>query len=521
MLQKIANSADLRYDLTLDSYNDTVSRAILDAMNAIQKDASLKPLEKFSRTAPTGTHMPLDRYVFLMGTMRAAKNNAYNINPSMDDPLRGPYYNGEKNIYDLDDVDSDFKIGFPTDYIIVFVACAALIFNLMTILLNCIARIFNMLFLYLIAPPIFAAQSFDHGGKTKQWLTAFIVQSFSVFGTVISMHLLLIVLPIITSSSLVLFENGLLNVMAKFVMVYGVFEVVKKSTGLLTGILADSAGWQSIQAGDMSTTASRVVGGAAGLAGSVAGTALRAGGKTASFVAKPVTNLAKRPFTAAADRWTKLGSGNAQREAAKSLKRERLIGEMRGTGGNAQPERSALAQGSELVQSSLSALAQKTGADTGKTLPAKAPAAAQAPGGGDKAPLSPAAKALGGEGKAPLSPAAQSLFGVDADGSIPSKASNAPKRDGGTGKQSAVQPEKPDGSSIGRRRDGVDSGVSAGGSMTADAIGSRPVLSGNPSAERSGASEAPALSARPVLTPPPPPRPRSHDAHGLPDNQRK
>jgi hypothetical protein len=33
-------------------------------------------------------------------------------------------------------------------------------------------------------------------------------------------------------------------------MVLAVFDVVKKANGLVTGILADSAGWQSIQAGE-------------------------------------------------------------------------------------------------------------------------------------------------------------------------------------------------------------------------------------------------------------------------------
>jgi hypothetical protein len=40
----------------------------------------------------------------------------------------------------------------------------------------------------------------------------------------------------------------------------GAFEVSEKATNLITGILADNAGWQSITAGDMSGTAKGVVG---------------------------------------------------------------------------------------------------------------------------------------------------------------------------------------------------------------------------------------------------------------------
>ncbi|MBR0311827.1 MAG: hypothetical protein IJQ98_05450, partial [Oscillospiraceae bacterium] len=335
VLQSIANAADLRYDIPLDAYNDGVSRAILDAMDTLGKDASLRPLREFSRVTPSGTRVPMDRFVFLMGTMRAAKNSRYNENPTLDDAIRGPYYVGEKNIYDLDDVDEDFRIGFDTDYIIVYVACVALIWDLAVIILNCIARIFNMLFLYLIAPPIFAAQPLDNGGKTKQWMTAFIVQALSVFGTVIAMQLLLIVLPIIASADLVLFENGMLNIMAKLVMVYGMFEVAKKATALLTGILADSAGLQSIQAGDMSSSASSLVGGAAslatGVAGRAAGLGMTVAGKVGGFAAAPVGNLLSRGWNATLGRlggwWSNLGKGDVAGQRAMASARERLASE--------------------------------------------------------------------------------------------------------------------------------------------------------------------------------------------------
>ena len=332
VLQKVANSHDLRTDLKLDVSYDSVTKALLEAMDVMRNDASFKPLQSYTRVVPADGTLPIDRYVFLMGTMKAAKNSEYNQNPDLTDPVRGPYYSGEKSIYNIDDVSSDFDIGFPTDYVVVYVSCVALIVDLVTIILNCIARIFNMLFLYLIAPPIFAVQPLDGGGKTKQWMTAFTVQAFSVFGTVISMRLLLILLPIVTSSKLVLFTNPLVNLFAKLVLIYGLFEVSKKATGLLTGILADSAGWQSIQAGDMSGSAGRLVGGVTGAAKAVAGGALkttgRVAGKTANFLSKPVQNVAKNAWDKTGGRlasaYSNLGKGNvakkeAMEQAQKSL----------------------------------------------------------------------------------------------------------------------------------------------------------------------------------------------------------
>ena len=120
-----------------------------------------------------------------------------------------------------------------------------------------------MSMLYLISPLVFAVEPLDDGTKRKQWITAFVVQSMGIFGTVISMRVLMLFIPIISSPDLVLygtknggFGAGLINLIAKCFMILVGFEVVKKANGIISGILADSAGWQSIQAGDMGNMAS-------------------------------------------------------------------------------------------------------------------------------------------------------------------------------------------------------------------------------------------------------------------------
>ena len=323
-LQKIVNAApSLRRDLKLDVPYNALSEAIQETMEIMRTDASFRPLEKFSRIAPNGMSVPMDRYVFLLGTMRAANQDEYNENPAFDDPLRGPYYTGEKDLYDLDTVTEDFSISLvDMDYIVVYFAAAALIIDLVIIILNCVARIFNMLFLYIISPPILAIQPLDNGGKTKQWMTAFIAQSFGVFGTVISMRLLLVYLPIIVDAKLVLFENVFVNFLAKLLLIYGGFETARKSNGILTGILTDSAGMQSTHAADMSSSAGSLVGGAARAALGVTKVGAKAGLKVAGFATKPATNLLKRPFAAAGRKWSSLGTGNRQREAKRSVQRQ-------------------------------------------------------------------------------------------------------------------------------------------------------------------------------------------------------
>ena len=296
-LQKIANSASLERDLSVDDYHESVSNSVLQAMDLLKVNGSFKPLEDYQRHYQTSrTSLPMDRFLFLMSSMRAAKNDDYNKNPSLTDPLRGAYYYGEKSIYDLDTVNEDFDIGVAAfDYIILLLTCYKMLETLATIILNCVGRIFNMLLLYLISPLVIAVSPLDDGGKFKQWTTAFIVQSFSVFGTVLSMRVLLLFMPVVVDNKLVLFDNPIANLLTKLVIILGAFEVAEKATNLITGILADNAGWQSITAGDMSSAAKTAVGygwgaakGVGGFGLSAAGLGMKGGLKAAGLGAKVV-----------------------------------------------------------------------------------------------------------------------------------------------------------------------------------------------------------------------------------------
>lgn len=280
-LQKIANSAPLDRDLSMDVYYESVSKSILNAMKLLKENGSFKPLQEYQRQyQPSRTSVPLDRLLFLMASMRAAKNDDFNINASMTDPLRGAYYYGEKSIYDLDTVNEDFDIGIAAlDYIVLFLTCYKMLKILLTIILNCVGRIFNMLLLYLISPLVIAVSPLDDGAKFKQWITAFVVQSLSVFGTIISMRVLLLFMPMITDDKLVLFNDPIANLLAKIVIILGGFEVSEKATNLITGILADNAAWQSITAGDMSGTAASTLERGKGVASRMYSMAKGDGGK--------------------------------------------------------------------------------------------------------------------------------------------------------------------------------------------------------------------------------------------------
>lgn len=274
-LQKIVNAADLRYDLTMDVYNASISHALTDVMETINTNASFRPWSSYERKDIVDTtKTPMDTIIFLMGTSEAANNGEFNKNPSLTDNLRGPYYAGDKSIYKLEQVSDDFDIAVgKLDHIIIIAGAIKIIFDLATCVLNAVARIFNLLLLYLIAPLAISTSPMDDGGKFKQWTIAFVIQCFGILGIVISMRLLILYMPIISNSNLQLFDDPVMNLLGKMVLLLGGTEAAKRANGLITGILADNAGWQSIQAGDMSGVADRVMGKATGAAGAVVGAA--------------------------------------------------------------------------------------------------------------------------------------------------------------------------------------------------------------------------------------------------------
>ena len=262
-LEKIVYTADLSKDLPLNTYNENLQAALEHTVEVMQTDKSFKPIESYERAPIVGTEsVSLAKILFLSCTMRAANNDSFNENASFTDALRGPYYTGDKSIYDYDTVITDFDIGLSTDYLLLFIVGWIMVKDLLVIIFTCISRIFNMVLLYLISPPLIAASPLDGGNKLRQWVTAMIVQSFGVFGTIISMRIMMLLIPIILSNDLVLFDNVLLNIIGKIILIVGALEVETKAQGLITGILADNAGWQAINAGDMRDTAGKILGGA-------------------------------------------------------------------------------------------------------------------------------------------------------------------------------------------------------------------------------------------------------------------
>ena len=250
-LQTLVFAADLEQELKMDVYNEGVANALLGIMDTLKTNTAFYPLDRYERTPAPINNIPFDRVLFLACTYNAALNEQFNINPSHTDALRGPYYSGQKSIYDVYQVSEDFDLLWGFNYVMFFLIVWAIMKEMIYVLLDCVARIYNMVVLYLVAPPFIALTPLDNGSKLKQWILAFVVQCFGVFGTVVSMRVLLTFAPMVISSDLQLFPNAVMDIWAKVIMINAGCLAARKASAMITGILADSAGWQSITAGNL------------------------------------------------------------------------------------------------------------------------------------------------------------------------------------------------------------------------------------------------------------------------------
>ena len=256
VLVPIARARSLKTDINIDEYDTGLVEAIIDAMEILQSGVEFRPLQVYSvpPVATVDEDTRLDTIVMLTGTMSAAENEKYNQNASIFDALREPYLSGEKDIHDIVTFEADFDLS-AVDYLLILISGVFLGYQMIFLAINAIARIFNMLLLYLAFPPIMAASPLDDGGKRKQWTTAFVVQCLSVFGAVMAMRLVTFCVPIIYSDSLNLFPDSALsgprNYIVKLFFLIAIAFTANKSIGMISGILADSAGYQSMTAGNI------------------------------------------------------------------------------------------------------------------------------------------------------------------------------------------------------------------------------------------------------------------------------
>lgn len=255
-LLQIYKTSNIYKDMDIDAVDENLHLAIKNCMYQIKTNPDFKPIQSYSDVSGFNSKanmgVTIGRTIMLTASFGNAKQGQYDNNPGVTDALRYPYYIGQKNVYDYDTVEDDFEIGiFGWNHMLVIVVGFFLIKELLIIIVNAAARIFNIILLYLTAPAFLAVMPLDDGGKFKQWTTAFVIQSLALFGSLFAMRLLVIFIPLVMSSNLRIFSSSIANYMAKLALLIALCVTSEKASGMISGILADNAGYQSIMAGSV------------------------------------------------------------------------------------------------------------------------------------------------------------------------------------------------------------------------------------------------------------------------------
>ena len=256
-IQSIVYSSNIYRELKLDVQYPQLTTAMLNVMKTLRTNGAFYPLSEYSADYYSVNAVSIDRVIFLTGTYNAARDARFNTDPSISDGLRGPYYVGQKDIYSFDSVSSDFqyKIGNGINYLMIAFLAFYTIKNLMRCIFNCVARIFTLVGLYIIAPVTVSTMPVDNGEKFKQWTMATTVELLQIFGSIIPMRLFIMFVPMILNSGLRLFDSTFMNFVGKTFLLVGVIETCDKFSGVITGILTNNAAYAALRAGDMSQRA--------------------------------------------------------------------------------------------------------------------------------------------------------------------------------------------------------------------------------------------------------------------------
>lgn len=195
----------------------------------------------------------------------------------------------------------DFVLGLGVIFIM-----TALILN---ITLGVMKRVFDLLILTIISPPIAATLPLDNGEAFKKWRVKYVAKTIQAYGPIVAMNLFFMIVPFIREFSFIGYTSE------------GVYKPVIAADYLIQSFFV-IVGLVAVK--DISKTLSDMIGaedaqeGGKAISGDVAGTALKTAAVTSKAAAVGAT-MAVAPAKAVA---TKMFSGKAEGKAAyeKTLK---------------------------------------------------------------------------------------------------------------------------------------------------------------------------------------------------------
>lgn len=262
--------------------------------------------------------------LFLSGTFGSDSDDSYS------DGARADYLNNTKSIYDRTETEKDFKMrelsdmedtfnwmfqvedssepdyydtGFITyNFLLVYGEAIFTIIVMLCSVLVFIRRIIEVILLYIVSPFFVASIPLDEGATFRRWREMFIGKLISGFGTVFTMKIVLLLIPVIMNSSFTFAEDRMIDSVIKTLFALGsilaayksqhtileafnpeIARAAKESAGavLALGSMAVKLGTQvaaAVATGGTSAAASAAGAAAGGLGGAAGGLGGAAGG---------------------------------------------------------------------------------------------------------------------------------------------------------------------------------------------------------------------------------------------------
>ena len=189
-----------------------------------------------------GSDASLGRWILAISSMDAGRGLSippFSTGGQINEPWYSLIYNGTDYI--------TFGLQIHVSHIDYFLGYASIIF-MMIVMIAClftfIKRIFDVIILYITSPYFVSTIVLDDGEKFKKWRESFIARILIGFGSVIGLRIFLMMVPVIMSDELQIFDSFAGNLTGGYIIrlvfiLGGMFAVYKSST-LLTSIISSS-----------------------------------------------------------------------------------------------------------------------------------------------------------------------------------------------------------------------------------------------------------------------------------------
>lgn len=214
-------------------------------------------LRQVSTAIMGGEDASIGRWILAISSMKAV--GPYTIEEMMEGTEKTtPIYNENGvlnepfNVLISGDVNYDtfiFKIHpSKVDYLVGFGSSIFAAIVMIICFFTFVRRIFDIILLYITSPYFSATIVLDDGEKFKRWRETFIAKIVMGFGSAIGMRIYLMVVPVVMSPNLRLFDTmagewaG--GYIVRIVFLLGGMYAVHKSSSLLTSIISSSVGAQ-------------------------------------------------------------------------------------------------------------------------------------------------------------------------------------------------------------------------------------------------------------------------------------